>query len=327
MQHSEDGGVCQNLSEADPRRELLDRVASNRLFSNSPALKAFLLYIGEQAIAGRLDAIKEQQIGSRVFGRKPDYDPAEDNIVRVRARQLRQRLNDYFAGDGRNESVVMSIPKGHYIPVFGPRDPRSHPESGPDELDPLIPGASICQTGLSLESGANGPGVSDAVDVVLRGDATVPALTDPAKRPARSQKSLRLYVLSSALILLFAAGIAGVLLGSKQNAKARLDPPAPVVYGRSSFLRAARILQSLQQMPVSRCGKISAAAISTSAIILAVIGMTRKKRAMSRCVRSPSGDSPVPRISISLCVLCSLRIPTTPLAPKRGSPAMSTFPS
>jgi hypothetical protein len=101
--------------------ELLHRVANSRSFSTCHTLRAFLLYVGEQAIAGKLDAIKEQQIGSRVLGRKPDYDPAEDNIVRVRARQLRQRLSEYFAGEGSDEPVVVSIPKGHYVPVFEPR--------------------------------------------------------------------------------------------------------------------------------------------------------------------------------------------------------------
>jgi hypothetical protein len=136
MRQLEDGQVCQNPSDAEQRRELLERIASSRLFSTSNALRAFLLYVGEQAIAGRLDAIKEQQIGSRVFGRKPDYDPAEDNIVRVRARELRQRLSDYFAAEGRDETLVVSIPKGHYIPVFEARNCVSRDQP---ELEAIVP--------------------------------------------------------------------------------------------------------------------------------------------------------------------------------------------
>lgn len=122
MRHLEDGHVCHSPSDAERCRELLHRIEKSRLFSSCHALRAFLLYVGEHAIAGQLDAIKEQQIGNRVFGRKPDYDPAQDNIVRVRARELRQRLSEYFAGEGRNEALVVSIPKGHYIPVFQPRN-------------------------------------------------------------------------------------------------------------------------------------------------------------------------------------------------------------
>jgi hypothetical protein len=136
MPQSKEGQVCQNLSDVEACRELLDRIANSRLFSTCHTLRAFLLYVGENAIAGKLDAIKEQQIGIRVFGRKPDYDPAEDNIVRVRARELRQRLNDYFAGQGRDEPLVVSIPKGHYIPVFELRNPPDAEAPQPDSQPP-----------------------------------------------------------------------------------------------------------------------------------------------------------------------------------------------
>lgn len=123
-------------SDGKQHLELLHRIANSRSFSACHTLRAFLLYVGEHAIAGRLDAIKEQQIGSHVLGRKPDYDPAEDNIVRVRARQLRQRLSEYFAGEGIDEPVIVSIPKGHYIPVFEPR--IATPNYPPDPATPPV---------------------------------------------------------------------------------------------------------------------------------------------------------------------------------------------
>ena len=125
---------CENPIAQDAQRELVERVANSHAFSHSPSLRAFLLYVSEHAIAGRLDAVKEQQIGSNVLGRKPDYDPAEDNIVRVRARQLRQRLDDYFLNEGHHEPVVISIPKGHYIPAFQARATELKLDERPDAL-------------------------------------------------------------------------------------------------------------------------------------------------------------------------------------------------
>ncbi len=133
-------------SDGKQHLELLHRIANSRSFSTCHTLRAFLLYVGEHAIAGRLDAIKEQQIGSRVLGRKPDYDPAGDNIVRVRARQLRQRLSEYFAGEGLDEPVIVSIPKGHYIPVFEPRIPALN-----DAPDPPASQSSISSNDPSPE--------------------------------------------------------------------------------------------------------------------------------------------------------------------------------
>jgi hypothetical protein len=101
--------------------ELVQRVASSPHFSRSAAMRSFLLYITEQTLANRWDLIKEQNIGSEALGRRTDYDPAEDNIVRVRAHELRQRLEKYFATDGAQEPYVVTIPKGTYKPEFMPR--------------------------------------------------------------------------------------------------------------------------------------------------------------------------------------------------------------
>jgi hypothetical protein len=115
--------VCDTAPPTDDQTALVQRIVASPHFARSPTLRSFLLYVAEHAIAGRLEAVKEQQIGSQVLGRRPDYDPAEDNIVRVRARQVRQKLDDYFKNEGQNEPVVITIPKGHYIPIFQTRVP------------------------------------------------------------------------------------------------------------------------------------------------------------------------------------------------------------
>ncbi|HLN04339.1 MAG TPA: hypothetical protein VK335_33940 [Bryobacteraceae bacterium] len=109
-------------SLTDPRWELAQRVADASNFRNCPKLRAFLLYICENALLGRLENVRELRIGTRVFGRPADYNLNEDNIVRVEARELRKRLETYFAGDGRNEPLLIEVPKGGYVPVFKPRE-------------------------------------------------------------------------------------------------------------------------------------------------------------------------------------------------------------
>lgn len=109
-------------SLTDPRWELAQRVADASNFRNCPKLRAFLLYICENALLGRLENVREQPIGTRVFGRPADYNLNEDNIVRVEARELRKRLESYFAGEGRNEPLLIEVPKGGYVPVFKPRE-------------------------------------------------------------------------------------------------------------------------------------------------------------------------------------------------------------
>ncbi len=109
-------------SPLDPRWQLVQRVAASPLFAKGPKLRAFLLYVCENSLAGRPENLTAQLIGSRVFGRDPGYIPSEDNIVRVEARELRKRLAAYFAAEGCGEPIVIEIPRGSYAPVFLPRE-------------------------------------------------------------------------------------------------------------------------------------------------------------------------------------------------------------
>jgi TolB-like protein len=70
---------------------------------------------------GRPELLKEYNLGLEVFQRPPDYDPKIDPIVRVQARRLRSKLDEYYASEGADTSLVIHIPKGAYVPVFETR--------------------------------------------------------------------------------------------------------------------------------------------------------------------------------------------------------------
>ena len=102
----------------EPRWQLAQRIVASRSFAKSALLSRFLLYVCEREITGKTDEISEHQIGVHVFGRRPGYHPGEDNIVRNYARQLRQRLDQYFLDEGRAEELRLGIPRGKYVPVY-----------------------------------------------------------------------------------------------------------------------------------------------------------------------------------------------------------------
>src|SRR6266852_2588397 len=113
----------------DLRWEVVQRVAASTLFQRSPRLRELLLYICERSLQNRPEELREQQIGCGVFGRKSDYNPGEDNIVRVEIRQLRKRLQEYFASEGKDDPYEIVIPKGAYVPVI---ELRGKPEQTPE---------------------------------------------------------------------------------------------------------------------------------------------------------------------------------------------------
>lgn len=115
----ENGGEVIAPSE---QRQLVARILASELFAKSHRLAAFLKFICEQSIEGNASSINEQRIGTEVFGRRQGYHVGEDSIVRSQARFLRQRLEEYFATEGRDEPYILTIPKGSYLPSFERRE-------------------------------------------------------------------------------------------------------------------------------------------------------------------------------------------------------------
>jgi hypothetical protein len=99
-------------------RALLDRILASRHFAKSALLSRFLLYICESHLAGTDSSLTEHHIGVHVFGRSVGYECSDDNIVRNYARQLRNRLDEYFRGEGSEEWLRLEVPRGGYKPIF-----------------------------------------------------------------------------------------------------------------------------------------------------------------------------------------------------------------
>src|SRR4051794_6681300 len=98
--------------------EELERILASSGFARNERLSRFLRFLVEQHLDGKDDEIKETSIAVEVFGRRPDYDPRVDSIVRTEAGRLRARLTEYYAGEGRGAAGLIEIPKGAYVPVF-----------------------------------------------------------------------------------------------------------------------------------------------------------------------------------------------------------------
>lgn len=82
-------------------RAQLTRILSSAGFVNSDRLCRFLQFTVDTKLAGRESEIKEYLIGKEVFDRDDSYDPRLDPIVRVEARRLRTRLEEYYSGPGQ----------------------------------------------------------------------------------------------------------------------------------------------------------------------------------------------------------------------------------
>ena len=84
----------------------------------SSRLSRFLEFAIQYMLDGKEEALKEYLIGTEVYGRKVDYDPSQDSIVRTEARRLRSKLKEYYENEGASDPVVIYFRPGSYRPLI-----------------------------------------------------------------------------------------------------------------------------------------------------------------------------------------------------------------
>ena len=94
---------------------------------------------------GESGRINEYLIGAEVFLRGPNYSPSEDSVVRRQAHTLRQKLQEYYAGEGLLNPVRIELPVGRYIPVFRRVKADSPALSVVTELPDVAPAVSAAK--------------------------------------------------------------------------------------------------------------------------------------------------------------------------------------
>lgn len=111
--------------------EQLDRILASDVFTSSNALSQFLKFVVEETLAGQGTQLKEYTIGVKVLSKKASFNPQSDPIVRIHAGRLRRILNEYYNTAGANDPLVITIPKGGYVPMFSDK-------VVPDDASPVV---------------------------------------------------------------------------------------------------------------------------------------------------------------------------------------------
>jgi hypothetical protein len=126
----------------DPRWQLVQRIAQSNAMRRATHLKRILIFVAETSLLHPDRPIHEQDIAHDVLGRRDDFDPAYDTIVRVQIRHLRNKLQVYFESEGAAEPLRMSLPRGSYRIIF-----EATSISTPPILDEetALPAAAITQ--------------------------------------------------------------------------------------------------------------------------------------------------------------------------------------
>jgi hypothetical protein len=162
-----------NLPLTEKEKEQVRRALDGLL--QSPPLKStgqcqqLLRYIVEHTLSGDHSLLRERVIGKEVFGRRPDYEPGEDPVVRIRAADLRKRLALYYQATVEIPEPKIDVPSGSYRATFTwQRDkdlqtggaetrfsdltPQSEPHSTALSMPPVEQSAPVAATSSSLKT-------------------------------------------------------------------------------------------------------------------------------------------------------------------------------
>src|SRR5262245_41785699 len=98
--------------EQELLREQAQKIERSGALGRSRSYARLLEFLVDCSTGGRTP--KELEIAMEVFGKGADFDPSQDSMVRVYAHNLRQKLEHYYATEGRAEPRQLTLARGEY---------------------------------------------------------------------------------------------------------------------------------------------------------------------------------------------------------------------
>jgi len=168
----------------------LSHVLESKPFRTSKQCQNFLRYVVVNTVDGQDDALKERVIGAAVLERLPDYNTADDPVVRIRAADVRKRLAMYYQDEGLDEAIRITIPSGSYRAFFHHADTHAEPANSHRELG---------MQAATIETVVRFPLHPEPVSAPVPEPAAAPAADAATTAPAKGR---RLFVLGAVIVLL-----------------------------------------------------------------------------------------------------------------------------
>lgn len=91
--------------------KIIAKIISSKSFGQSNTYANLLLFLVASTLEE--DIPKETTIASEILG-KPNFDPSQSTLVRVYIYNLRKKLSKYYSKEGKEDKIIVQIPKGSY---------------------------------------------------------------------------------------------------------------------------------------------------------------------------------------------------------------------
>lgn len=111
-------GVAVSMMAVDELQRLAKQFRGSGLLGKPGALSRLFDFLLSRSLSGQ--APKEIEIALQVFGKDPNFDVAQDSVVRVYVHKLRRRLEEFATRSLTPYDSRITIPKGEYRLVLEP---------------------------------------------------------------------------------------------------------------------------------------------------------------------------------------------------------------
>ncbi|OWV99867.1 hypothetical protein [Rhizobium sp. R693] len=122
MAHAEDFDETVKAPSKPDVQAQLERILASGDLCLPERARSFLRYVVEETLAERSEYLKAYTIAEAIFGRS-NFDAQNDPAVRIEAGRIRRELERFYLLSRQSEPVLITIPKGGYVPSF-----RANPE-------------------------------------------------------------------------------------------------------------------------------------------------------------------------------------------------------
>jgi hypothetical protein len=111
-------------------RRQIEAICASHSFRHRDSFRKLLTYLCDRTLDGSAETLKEYTIGIELFGKPESYDPREDATVRVQISKLRQKLEEYYLGEGKDDAIIVELPRRHLTLAFQMRPVQQAPPAG-----------------------------------------------------------------------------------------------------------------------------------------------------------------------------------------------------
>ena len=111
--HSEPPPDRRQVTPEDVQNQV-DSILKSEVLRTAQLLRNLLAYLCRQYAQDSSVPVSEHELATSVFERRSDFDSREDSVVRVHTGRLRSKLAEYYMTEGKFDTVLLEIPKGHY---------------------------------------------------------------------------------------------------------------------------------------------------------------------------------------------------------------------